>query len=515
MNVTCSRCEVYIGDLTRYSALQHPGEALTKDWSTPAGHYSIAARLHPQSGMPHNQLAVLATYIEDDTTALYQYCRAMLCTAPFPTARANLILLLDKRRSGGHIARAANSWQHVEEAYLTAHSAFLARHNTAIDAALAAVRYMEEALVSADGSAQLLAWGATPAEPPRGLLLLSAALGAATTAAWAADDADDAPHVLSAAMAAARVLLYATAAALLRAAAAQASRPVVRGAALACALPFLEWAAASPSDSMATAPGEPLHASEATHRASCWAATAALCNAVQDAGVQVVPATATVAAPPAVASGRRGSLPLNSTAAAASWPALAEDYELRGFLPLEACHAAQLRFGGQAAWTAATGAATTGEPEAVQRSRAERALSCGVRLASAGGGTWVSLLTQSSATGRFALRQGAAPQPGLDKCVWRTPPGAVQAAGSSVAATAAAEAVAVQPAPAAAKPHAPQPRNGACILHAPRSFPTPTDVSILPLPFPGLLAAAVRAAAPPVTVPPPTLPRTMHPFLIS
>ena len=491
-HASCAKCEVYVGDLTRYELLQQPGEATHKDWSLAAGHYAAAVRLFPPSGMAHNQLAVLATYAQDETTAVYQYCRALLCALPFPTARANLMLLLDKHRAaggGGH----SSDGSAVSGATLAAQVALAGRHPAATEAACVAVRCLNDALASSEGAATLLAWGPTADHPPQGLLLLCSALGAVSSVAWAAPDADDAPHTVAATMAAARVLLYGTAAAFLRAAAAQACRPMVRGVAMAVALPFLEWAAVSPADSMATPPGESVHEAEAAQRSACWAAAAALMNALQDAGVTAItPSQPVVAVAPA--AGRRGSLPGDAC------PALAEDYELRGFLPLQQCHSA-LRFGGQGAFAAATQAAITGEPDAVRDSRARRALTAGVKLASAGGGTWMSPLIQSPATGRFALRDGdkyKAPdaQAGAERVVWRQPPRAGAHPGANdVAAAAGGVEPKVQP--------------------PPRTWPAPPDVSTLPLPFPGLLAAAARAGTSAVEMPPSHgLLRTSNPFIV-
>jgi hypothetical protein len=489
-HASCAKCEVYVGDLTRYELLQQPGEAAHKDWSLAAAHYAAAARLFPPSGMAHNQLAVLATYGQDETTAAYQYCRALLCAAPFPTARANLMLLLDKHRAGGGGAHTGDG-SAVCAATLAAHVALAGRLPAATEAATEAVRCLNDALASSEGAATLLAWGPTCDHPPQGLHLLCSALGAVSSAAWAAPDADDAPHTVAATMAAARVLLYGTAAAFLRAAGAQAFRPMVRGVAMGVALPFLEWAAVSPADSMATPPGEPVHEAEAAQRSACWAAAAALMNALQDAGVTAItPSQPVVATAPA--AGRRGSsLPGDAC------PALAEDYELRGFSPLQQCHSA-LRFSGHGAFTAATQAAITGEPDAVRDSRARRALTAGVKLASAGGGTWMSPLIQSPATGRFALRHADKhklqdAQAGGERVVWRQPPkAAVQPGAQDMPAS--GEAPTLQP--------------------VPRTWPAPPDVSTLPLPFPGLLAAA-RAGTSAVEMPPSHgLLRTSNPFIV-
>ena len=49
-------------------------------------------------GNPHNQLAVLATYQNDEYEAIYRYFRSLSVSKPFISARENLILLFEKNR---------------------------------------------------------------------------------------------------------------------------------------------------------------------------------------------------------------------------------------------------------------------------------------------------------------------------------------------------------------------------------------------------------------------------------
>lgn len=50
----------------------------------------------PSNGNAHNQLAVLRTYVDDDFGAMYHYFRAILVATPFQTASSNVSNLLDK-----------------------------------------------------------------------------------------------------------------------------------------------------------------------------------------------------------------------------------------------------------------------------------------------------------------------------------------------------------------------------------------------------------------------------------
>lgn len=72
---------------------------------------SQAARVHPEGGQPHNQLAVLATYAEDELGAVYHYTRALSTASPFLTARENLVMLFDKSRQRAALLEAGASPQ--------------------------------------------------------------------------------------------------------------------------------------------------------------------------------------------------------------------------------------------------------------------------------------------------------------------------------------------------------------------------------------------------------------------
>ncbi|KAF3585503.1 hypothetical protein F2Q69_00028160 [Brassica cretica] len=94
----CHRFYICLGDLERYREqyLKTHGHC---DWSTAATHYLEAAKSWPDSGNPHNQLAVLATYVGDEFLALYHCVRSLAVKEPFPGASNNLLLLFEKNRS--------------------------------------------------------------------------------------------------------------------------------------------------------------------------------------------------------------------------------------------------------------------------------------------------------------------------------------------------------------------------------------------------------------------------------
>eukprot|EP00898_Chlorokybus_atmophyticus_P004947 jgi/Chlat1/5453/Chrsp36S00418 len=84
------RSLVCLGDLARYQELLASGDNWTRDWSAAASYYLQALRIWPDGGNPHNQLAVLATYVDDELTAVYRYVRSVAAATPFPFSRKNL-----------------------------------------------------------------------------------------------------------------------------------------------------------------------------------------------------------------------------------------------------------------------------------------------------------------------------------------------------------------------------------------------------------------------------------------
>ncbi|KAE8232738.1 hypothetical protein CF326_g2227 [Tilletia indica] len=92
------------GDLARYrvQVSDKPGESVSKsanakgagklgpDYTRASIFYTQARLLLPDNGNPSNQLAVIATYMEDPLGAVHHYYRALCCRVPFETARQNL-----------------------------------------------------------------------------------------------------------------------------------------------------------------------------------------------------------------------------------------------------------------------------------------------------------------------------------------------------------------------------------------------------------------------------------------
>ncbi|KAG7383518.1 hypothetical protein PHYPSEUDO_003611 [Phytophthora pseudosyringae] len=90
------RCYVFLGDLARYRELH--SQKAKKNFAGAEALYHRALAVLPENGNPHNQLAVLATYVEAETVAVYRYCRSLLTSQPFTTAEENLALLFERSR---------------------------------------------------------------------------------------------------------------------------------------------------------------------------------------------------------------------------------------------------------------------------------------------------------------------------------------------------------------------------------------------------------------------------------
>lgn len=90
------RCFIFLGDLARYRELHN--QKAKKNFAAAESYYHKALELIPDNGNPHNQLAVLATYVEAETVAVYRYCRSLLIAQPFATAEENLALMFERSR---------------------------------------------------------------------------------------------------------------------------------------------------------------------------------------------------------------------------------------------------------------------------------------------------------------------------------------------------------------------------------------------------------------------------------
>ncbi|XP_015061120.1 protein SMG7-like isoform X1 [Solanum pennellii] len=96
--ISCHRCLIYLGDLARYKGLYGEGDSKARDFAAASSYYLQASSIWPSSGNPHHQLAILASYSNDELVAIYRYFRSLAVESPFATARDNLIIAFEKNR---------------------------------------------------------------------------------------------------------------------------------------------------------------------------------------------------------------------------------------------------------------------------------------------------------------------------------------------------------------------------------------------------------------------------------
>ncbi len=95
--LTCHRCLIFLGDLERYYQLVGEGR---RNWLKAERYYRQALQLLPENGNPHNQLAVVATYTNNNLSAVHRYFRSLAVRGqPFTTALQNLKLIFEKNQS--------------------------------------------------------------------------------------------------------------------------------------------------------------------------------------------------------------------------------------------------------------------------------------------------------------------------------------------------------------------------------------------------------------------------------
>ncbi|XP_051140916.1 nonsense-mediated mRNA decay factor SMG7-like [Andrographis paniculata] len=96
--MSCHRCLIYLGDLSRYKGMYVKGDSKARDFDAASSYYTQASSLCPASGNPHHQLAILAGYSNDELLSIYRYFRSLAVENPFSTARDNLIIAFEKNR---------------------------------------------------------------------------------------------------------------------------------------------------------------------------------------------------------------------------------------------------------------------------------------------------------------------------------------------------------------------------------------------------------------------------------
>ncbi|KAL8734850.1 MAG: hypothetical protein Q9166_001202 [cf. Caloplaca sp. 2 TL-2023] len=95
---SCHRSLIHLGDLSRYRESELASKNKKKNWGPAIGYYDLATAIHPSSGVPYNQLAIISRIKGDHALALYQLYRAQSVHEPPATASENLNLEFKKVR---------------------------------------------------------------------------------------------------------------------------------------------------------------------------------------------------------------------------------------------------------------------------------------------------------------------------------------------------------------------------------------------------------------------------------
>ncbi|KAL8772663.1 MAG: hypothetical protein Q9209_002324 [Squamulea sp. 1 TL-2023] len=93
---SCHRTLIHLGDLSRYRESELDTKGKKKNWCPAIGYYDLAIAINPSSGVPHNQLAIIARFEGNHIRTLYHLYRAHRAYGSPPTAFQNLSLELKK-----------------------------------------------------------------------------------------------------------------------------------------------------------------------------------------------------------------------------------------------------------------------------------------------------------------------------------------------------------------------------------------------------------------------------------
>lgn len=121
---SCHSALIQLGDLSRYRETER-GDDKDRNWGPAIGYYELAAEIYPESGHPHNQLAVIAREDGNHFRSVYHIYRSLASKQPYPQAKQNLELefkrivsawekgeLINNHKSpdGGAVGRALIAW---------------------------------------------------------------------------------------------------------------------------------------------------------------------------------------------------------------------------------------------------------------------------------------------------------------------------------------------------------------------------------------------------------------------
>ncbi|KKZ65238.1 hypothetical protein EMCG_08910 [[Emmonsia] crescens] len=88
--LTCHATLIRLGDLSRYREMELVPPTKNRNWDRAIRYYKLADTLNPDSGMSHNQLAVIGLADGNHLQATYHLYRALSAREPYPTSNGNL-----------------------------------------------------------------------------------------------------------------------------------------------------------------------------------------------------------------------------------------------------------------------------------------------------------------------------------------------------------------------------------------------------------------------------------------
>jgi hypothetical protein len=92
---SCHKSLVHLGDLSRYRESELV-EKEKRNWGPAVGYYTLASEINPDSGLPHNQLAVIAREDSDQFRSIYHLYRSLACKLPPALGEDNIRLAFKK-----------------------------------------------------------------------------------------------------------------------------------------------------------------------------------------------------------------------------------------------------------------------------------------------------------------------------------------------------------------------------------------------------------------------------------
>ncbi|KAK2774531.1 hypothetical protein FQN53_003651 [Emmonsiellopsis sp. PD_33] len=94
--LSCHANLIRLGDLSRYREMELVPPTKSRNWDPAVGYYKLADTLNPDSGVSHNQLAIIALADGNHLQATYHLYRALSAQEPHQAAKGNLELEFKK-----------------------------------------------------------------------------------------------------------------------------------------------------------------------------------------------------------------------------------------------------------------------------------------------------------------------------------------------------------------------------------------------------------------------------------